>query len=125
MGYRSDVLFRAETNDDEFKEIFLKLTMTEPKWLQELLALSVAAGFEDFHFDKTGLLIYLEGWKWNDSYKDVVIVQEAITYFEDETEVMENLNTCFCRMGDETDDIEENYFNAGWDLGSVTRSIIY
>jgi len=127
MGYRSDVLIRVNTHPPEkFKEIYLKLMLVQPPWIKEIEELR--RHFQEFTFDGSELLIYLNSWKWYDSYEDVGSCNTAIEYFEKLAQDMSgeedfSINTCFLRLGEDITDIEERYENDGWDLGRVTRDI--
>lgn len=118
MGYRSEVAFifsvdeyiseRAE-DQEKFKSLvgFFKLSefyaiATSPEYdLKKPDADGTGIGWKDGN-----VMFYASGWKWYEGYP---IVEEYAKLWE-QLEKLEGISGYFCRVGEETGDIEEEEF---------------
>jgi hypothetical protein len=117
MGYRSQVagcisVDREERHDEQgksysyydkakFKEMigFIKLSRFYELWNTKSDAESF--GWEDGYF-----ILYGSDWKWYEDYEDV----KAWDELWESMQQVEGISGYFCRVGEESDDIEEHNF---------------
>ena len=100
MGYRSDVCFVAEFEDEAKRDAALvaaklKFPLDDVIW----------DAFDTFQ--QTGIVFEVSQWKWYEDYKDV---QDITEMFEDFFFNMFDANVMYTRVGEETDDMEEERY---------------
>lgn len=125
MGYRSEIVVRIKHNDPiKMKLIFADCMLQQLPWYKYTLAHLHEWNAQHWNPEE-GILLHAEDWKWYDRF-DVVIQTEALWHHFNELGANDSsLHGAFIRIGEETDDIDEQHFNDGWNLASVHRSLEY
>ena len=122
MGHRSDVTIVADFETAEIREAActaakLRYQLHDYYWEQ----------FE--HFQETGIVFEVEGWKWYGSYPEVTAIEEMFKQFWHENF---DANVKVVMIGEETDDNTEELYECEshrdhpdwfWDV-YISRSII-
>lgn len=122
MGYRSDITAVFYCKPDQWPAMKLFIDENFPDNTADLIK------DEDLH-EFTGRYVRgykfkVEGWKWYPNYPEVIAFNEFVAKF---IEVADDENVQwayeFVRLGENTDDIEENYSLYADYILSVSRSI--
>ena len=127
MGYRSTV------------GIYIARTFGDAPSVPEALALAKAKGAiseatfaeywssDSFGWDNETFVFYVEDVKWYSTYKEVTAIEALYQFFEEMVDEAgrNQFDGKFCRIGEESNDIEDKYFGDGtaWDNMYVSRSI--
>lgn len=126
MSYCSDVLIRIKPRDgmeDVFEKLLAKAALEYAPWFKAIKDFNY---FDQFMFDKAGILISCESVKWYEDYEIVQACGNMFSYFEDVCEDEDHqIDGCYLVLGEDTDDNRENYFNDGYDLGYIRRQIFW
>ena len=130
MGYRSDVAYTIrftddhDTNNEQSFYTFLLEAKANPNCQIALSEVEVSAKKHTFTFNA-------ESVKWYDNYPDVMSHMALVHLAEDWTkQIREGMLHCsigaiFTRIGEQTDDIEENAVgDYDWDWVRISRQII-
>lgn len=124
MGYRSEVLIRIKHPDPTLhKQMMIDLFLRQLPWVEGIK--------KDFmeddasHWNDTEILIYGNDWTWHDTYADVILANTMWAYFEEAAETYTELAGCYIRIGEESDDIVEDYIGDGSELGRAESSIYW
>lgn len=120
MGYRSQVCIRIKHNDpNKFKTMLVELFIKQLPWVAGIKSTT----FEEFTWNESEIHIEATDWKWYDTYDEVKWCEDLWAYFDKKAEEDKGLNGIFIRIGEETNDIEDRYFNKGYELANVSREI--
>lgn len=117
MGYRSDVTYIIECASTEEKEKFVALAMLNDTYKQAL--------DECKHVkDNTPYLIgEFSDVKWYEDFEDVQCHMKLLQHIDELDD--KNVNARFVRIGEETDDIEDNAYGPnGWDVELYVSRVI-
>jgi hypothetical protein len=117
MGYRSDVMAAFYTTPDKAAAMKLYVDENFPEELAGNLR-----PINDKHYQ--GYMFEGEGWKWYESYPEIIEFNRFVSNFLELAE-QEEIKWAyeFVRIGEDNDDVEENRSNyADYQL-RVTRSI--
>lgn len=119
MGYYSQVECRIHGNKDQILDGLALLRLTHPR--QQLLSEALDACYLTAGKDGTGLFGWsFESTKWYDNYDDVRVFLDIWDFFESK----EGISGALVRIGEDTSDIESQYFgDEGDELAIVERYI--
>ncbi len=105
MGYRSQVRFTVRGKHDDVVAALVTFR------LENSLA-SKAIGLCNFIKDGDDMVIKFQAddWKWYSGYEDVDTLNSLFKHFRDSAEDDDKFEGAFVRIGEETNDIEEDFF---------------
>ena len=123
MGYRSEVAYKIAFNNKEDFWGFVAEAKLDPE-----TALCWSEDEKDYFTvdeEKYEIRFYCDSVKWYDEYDEV---QAHHALFDKARERNDDLGVevdgAFCRIGEESDDVEERYFgNDPWEMVRISRSI--
>jgi hypothetical protein len=123
MGYRSEVAYKIKFGKKDDFWGFIAESKLDPD--TELCFSEDEKPYFEVVEDKYEIRFYCDSVKWYEEY-DEVKAHHAL--FDKAKERNDDLNVevdgAFCRIGEESDDVEERYFgNDAWDMVRVTRGI--
>ena len=121
MGYRSEVAYIAKFYVEDAWNVFLIEAKSKPE---------TRLCFEDDNLrvvnEEMEIRFHADGVKWYDEYDEVQCHQALWTKArercdDDGIEV----DGAYCRIGEESDDVDERYFgNDPWDMVRISRQIV-
>ena len=124
MGYRSDVAYKIRFEKAEDFWAFIAEAKLDPE-TQLCFTEEFVDNFkvDEQHHDISFLA---EGWKWYDEYDEVQCHQALWAKARDRCdEDNVEVDGAYCRIGEESDDIDERYFgNDPWDMVRISRQVV-
>lgn len=138
MGYRSEVAYTIRFNDTTLGRQCFNIFLADAKQNEGVNGVFEDAKGEDpplvIDLAKMQINFYADQVKWYEDYPDVKchmnlieLAREFIEQCNEDVEEgnLEALGFIFCRIGEETTDIEEEYGgNISWDAIQPSRSLI-
>jgi len=120
MGYRSHVIYAIIGPTEKMVAFATAATLHSPSTAAAIAELK----FMEYGPDQLVLAADFQAVKWYDSYTDVISHNDLWNYAEEHCEDFD-LSGRFCRVGDESADVEERSFGEDYtyELCSVSTSI--
>jgi hypothetical protein len=129
MGYRSTVGIAFTRDDPEAPDIPTLIALAKTQGVLEGDGLGKYWDDQDYGWDADKFMFYVGDVKWYEAYPDVQSMEELFRFVEsfntdDKGEDRPWYTGMFCRIGEETNDVEEHSFGEEpWNLVYVTRSL--
>jgi hypothetical protein len=120
MGYRSDVAYEILVPNEMAIEVLahLRLTHDDPKNMKEAIE-ELRTYKVDMHPGKVIIRYHADHVKWYDNFPDVQALEAIFDEFEKRSESGGNCCGVFCRVGEESNDLEHKEFGEGWGWSSI------
>lgn len=129
MGYRSDVGIAVRRYNPDAPDIPTILALAKTKGIITHDFFDTAWTKDSSGWDTNNFVFYVEAVKWYEDDPTVRAMEKLFKFFEsvntDEAGYPDNsYSGVLCRIGEETEDMTEEYFGDDWyDLMAVRRSI--